>query len=469
MTFRREFLVLKDGRPLRDALEPWQVEHILNPLDARTDAGEPAFRLLYIELPRGHAKTTLAGAEALTELAVGGPFRRVSAYATDEGQARYLHDAAAGFIRRSSVLSEVFVIERDRIRIPERDSSLEIMSADDASAYGRTDDLTIFDEVGKLRKRELWFAAYTAIAKQPHARILCISSPGWSRSMVAWAIREAARTTPGYYLFSPGKRLATWLDDAEFERQRTSSTQPEFVFRREQLGQWTDGDGAFITRADLARCPRLPAYRTACSEQSTHVLAIDLGLKRDRTAAAILHRDRARDLVALDDLRVWEGSRDDPVLIAEVESHIRRAIDDYAGLRVVVDPWNLVSTVQRFRGRIKEFHFTAESKRRLAKNLYSLLHNGHFGYPPDADLERELLDVQLVERASGLVIDHDSSGHDDMVVSIGMAALELMSEPPPSYASASVEPDPYFVLPQARTWRDIGAERARGVLGALRR
>jgi phage terminase large subunit-like protein len=447
MSFRRDFLVLKDGKPLRDALEPWQIDNILAPLDARTPAGMPVYRLLYIELPRGHAKTTIAAAEALTELATSAPFRRVYAFATDEKQADLLRDAAAGFVRRNAQLSAVFKIERGRIVVPENDSHLEVMSADDASAYGLTPDLVVFDEIGKLRKTELWFAAHTSIAKQPHARILCISSPGFRRSLVAWGIREAARTTAGYYLFSPGQRLATWLDNEEFERQRNSTTQPEFVFRREQLGQWTDGDGAFITAADLARCPRHSGYRTTCSA-GAHVLAIDLGLKRDRTAAAVMHRDRGRDQVVLDDLRVWQGSRDDPVLIAEVEDYMRRVVSDFSSVRFVIDPWQMQSTIQRFSGRqITEFSF-GRDKARLTQNLYALVHNGHLSLANDPELDQELLDVQIVEKAKGYVIDHEAGQHDDRVIAVGMGALELMTEPPPYVASAYIEPSDDYRTPQ---------------------
>lgn len=459
MAFRRDFLILKDGKPLRDALEPWQIDNILTPLDARTAEGMPTYRLLYIELPRGHAKTTIAAAEALTELATSDPFRRVYAFAVDEKQADLLRDAAAGFVKRNAHLSEVFKVERRRIVVPENDSYLEVMSADDASAYGLTPDLVVFDEIGKLRNNELWFAADTSISKQPHARILCISSPGSRRSLIAWGIREAARTTPGYYLFSPGQRLATWLDKEEFERQRTSTTNPQFIFQRELLGKWVDGDGAFITAADLARCLRTPGYRTACSTTGTHVLAVDLGLKKDRTACAVMHRDRASGHVVLDDLRVWQGSREDPVLIADVEDYMWRVSRDFSGVRFIVDQWQMQATIQRFTGRaISEFSF-GRDKAPLTQNLYSLIHNGNIELAPDADLDEELLDVQIVDKGSrGYVIDHLSGEHDDRVIAIGMGALELMREAPPVIATGSLSPDPYYVVddPESFGSRGVG-------------
>jgi hypothetical protein len=471
MAFRREFLTLEGGKPLTDALEPWQLEHVLGPLDALDEKGLPLYRMLDFELHRGAGKTTIAGAEVVTELAVGGPYRRVYAFACDEGQARLLHAAAAGFIHRDERLRDLFVVERNGIRLKETQSFLEIMSADDASAYGLTPDLIVFDEIGKLKRaREgLWDAVFTSIVKKPHARIICISSPGWSRKQLAWRVREAARTTPGYYLYAPMQHVSGWQkDDPELARQRSSGLAPEHIYRREHLGVWTEGDGRFITAADLARCGRRPGYRTTCRE-GAHVLALDLGLVNDRTVAAIVHRDRVGDKVVLDDMRVWQGTRDNPVLISGVEDYMRDADRDFTNVRFVTDPWNMQATAQRFPDRVKVFEFGGQGKPRLTRNLYSLIRNGQLVLSSlDEDLDEELLDVQMIQKEAGPVIDHDAGGHDDRVIALGMAALEVMSEPPPSYASGSTEPDPYYDVPQAAAWRDIGDQRRRGLAAAMR-
>ena len=105
-----------------------------------------------------------------------------------------------------------------------------------------------------LQRRDLWDAVYTAIAKKRDARMLVITTPGWRRNSICWEVREAARRTDGYYFWSAGERLASWLDPAELERQRAML--PAHVFQRLHEGRWTEGEGAFITAADLARCLR---------------------------------------------------------------------------------------------------------------------------------------------------------------------------------------------------------------------
>jgi hypothetical protein len=56
MSFRREAIVLEDGRRFGDVIEAWQAEDF-----AALDA--PAHRHAYLERPRGHSKTGDAGTE----------------------------------------------------------------------------------------------------------------------------------------------------------------------------------------------------------------------------------------------------------------------------------------------------------------------------------------------------------------------------------------------------------------------
>jgi phage terminase large subunit-like protein len=166
MAFRREQLILEDGRPFGAAVELWQEENIFGPLDERDTAGHPRYRLAYIETPRGQGKTTMAAAEALSELVLGGAGRRIYCFANDEDQAGLLHEAAAGFVRRNPLLGGALKVERRLVRSPRTGSYLRVMAADAASAHGLTPDLVVFDELHALHRRDLWDAVYTAIAKK---------------------------------------------------------------------------------------------------------------------------------------------------------------------------------------------------------------------------------------------------------------------------------------------------------------
>ena len=67
LRFVRDEIVLADGRRVGETLDadPWIEEDLLGPVFERDASGR--FRLVYDELPRGHAKSSYAGAIALAE------------------------------------------------------------------------------------------------------------------------------------------------------------------------------------------------------------------------------------------------------------------------------------------------------------------------------------------------------------------------------------------------------------------
>jgi len=440
MAFRREQLVLEDGRLFGEAVEPWQEEHIFRPLDERDAAGHPRYRLAYIETPRGQGKTTMAAAEAISELVLGGAGRRIYCFANDEDQAGLLHEAAAGFVGRNPLLGRALKVERRFIRSPRTGSYLRVMAADAASAHGLTPDLVVFDELHALQRRDLWDAVYSAIVKKRDARMIVITTPGWRRNSICWEVREGAQHTEGYYFWSAGGRVASWLDPAELERQRAML--PAHVFQRLHEGRWTEGEGAFIAAADLARCLRPDRVaRTRCDAPVAHVLAVDFGLTRDRTAIAVVHRTEQG--VALDLIRTWQGSRDAPVQITtEVEPFIRECLSAFPQLRIALDPWQAQSTFERLRAAgadVQPYAFSGARIDEMTRNLYALAHSGNLELYDDAELMRELLDVQVVERGYGLRIDHHRDAHDDRVIALAMAA----------HVCVGLVPDPGMVGPDA--------------------
>ena len=107
--FRREQIILPDGRTYGDAEEPWQRDHIFVPLDAVDANGEPKYRLLDYELPRGHSKSTMAAIEAIT-VAVMETDWRIYIGAGDQDQAGIVFDILKGMVRRNPRLERSFIL-----------------------------------------------------------------------------------------------------------------------------------------------------------------------------------------------------------------------------------------------------------------------------------------------------------------------------------------------------------------------
>ena len=78
---------------------------------------------------------------------------------------------------------------------------------------------------------------------------------------------------------------------------------------------------------------------------------------------------------------------------------------------------------------MKEFHFTAESVRRLSETLFNLIQTAGLRLYQDDELEQELLNLNVVQKGYGWRIDHASGGYSDKAMALGMMALEALAMP----------------------------------------
>lgn len=243
MAFRREAIMLEDGRPFGDVMELWQAEDF-QALD------DPQHRHAYLERPRGHSKTGDLGTEAVTELMLGQRGQQLFCCAADEDQARLLFEDVAGKFRRSSLLASSVRITRSEIIVTATGSRLRVLAADAATAYGLRPDWIATDELAEWRRRDLWDSLWTATGKRPRCRMLVISSAGWDQTSICREVREIAERESDWY-FSARGQCASWISPAWLEQQRR--TLPGHVFARLHESKWVEGAGAFLTAEEVDR------------------------------------------------------------------------------------------------------------------------------------------------------------------------------------------------------------------------
>jgi hypothetical protein len=89
-------------------------------------------------------------------------------------------------------------------------------------------------------------------------------------------------------------------------------------------------------------------------------IGLDVGLKHDRTVAAVVYGERllAGDgagtvgvRVVLDRMEVWQGSRRRPVRLRAVEERLAEASRAYDRAAIRFDPWQAVGLAQRLQAR----------------------------------------------------------------------------------------------------------------------
>lgn len=197
----------------------------------------------------------------------------------------------------------------------------------------------------------------------------------------AHKIREHALTSPLWRVHEvPGP--VPWLDPERLAEQRARLSTA--MYARLFLNRWTAGEDRLATADQLRRCVTLDGPLDPRPGQR-YVLALDLGLKKDRTVAVVAHRED-RDVV-LDRIAAWQGSRSSPVELAKVEAWVEQAANSYRA-KVVADPWQAVGMLQRLRSRgvwVSEFAFTAQSVGRVASALLTAIRDGALALPDDEE------------------------------------------------------------------------------------
>jgi phage terminase large subunit-like protein len=417
-------LVLEDGRRWGDAAVPVQWD------DARavlSPAGEPYH---FLTRARGFAKTSdLAGIAVAVMLAQLPTGSRLYGLAADRDQGRLLVDSVGGYAARTPELRSALSVDAYKVSAA-NGSVLEVLAADAVSAYGLRPAFLVVDELAQWATtagpRRLWEATTSAMAKVPDSRLVVLTSAGdpahWSRKVLdhayvdpLWRVHEVAGPPP-------------WADRGRLEEQRRRL--PESSYLRLFENQWTSAEDRLTSIEDLRACVLLDGPLEPVSG-ARYVIGVDLGLKDDRTVAAVCHAepDRAGVRVVLDRMEVWQGKRSRPVDLGVVEEWLADAGRRFNRARIIVDPWQSVGMAQRLRRgglAVEEYAFSQQSVGRLAIALHTAIRDHRIVLPDDEELLDELANVRLRETSPGVLrMDHDPDRHDDRAIALALAVRHL--------------------------------------------
>jgi hypothetical protein len=418
-------LVLEDGSRWGERAAPWQLD------DARAVLDLSGPRRHYLTRPRGGSKTSDVGGVAVAALLEQLPTgSRSYAFAADRDQAGLLLDAVAGFKARTDGLSSL-TVGATKIANERTSASLEVMASDDASAWGLRPHLVVVDEFAQWPTtpgpRRLWRAVWSALPKVPTSRLVVMTSSGdpahpaydvlqVARGSERWRVSEVAGPVP-------------WLDPDDLAEQRAML--PEWEYRRLILNEWAESDERLTTVDDLRACVTLDGPREPLRGR-WYCIGLDIGLKNDRTVAAVSSLDEATGgrVVALDRMGVWQGTRAAPVQLDEVEAWLLQAWAEYGHPPVVADPYQAAQLAQRLRARgvfVVEHAFTQQSVSRLALRMHGLIADHALALPDDPELLDELANVRLRETSPGVYrLDHDPGRHDDRAIALALSAWGLL-------------------------------------------
>lgn len=383
----------------------------------------------FVTRARGYSKTADLAAVALSVMVAElPPGSRLYGLAAAKDQARLLVDSLSGFVLRTPEIGAH--VDGSQYKVTTRSGCvLEVLSADDASAWGLRPSFLVVDEIAQWQStpgpRRLWEAVSSAVVKVPGARLVVLTSAGdpahWSYQVLEHARSDGLWRT--HEIVGP----PPWADPARLAEQRRRL--PESSWRRLFANEWTAGEDRLTTLESLRACVVLDGPQEP-KPGRRYVVGLDVGLVADRTVAAVCHVERG--VVHLDRLQVWAGSRQSAVQLSVVEAWLVEVARRYAP-EIVADPWQSVGLCQRLRAkglRVREFVFGAQSVGRLATALHVALRDHRLALFDDEALIDELAHVRLRESSPGVTrMDHDAGRHDDRAIALALAVHRLLDRP----------------------------------------
>lgn len=432
LPFIEDMVVLENGKLIE--LEQWQ-RNVIKEAFQRDENGRLKFNIILLSVPKKNGKTTLMSACLLWALFAHTPNAEVYCLSGDRDQAKIAFDKVAKMIMRNPLLRDSCRVMKNEIYVPDTDSVFRVLSTDAPSNHGVNasfvgiDELWQFEGSKEEAGRELWYAMTHSPTRE--AITMVTTYAGSDENSILGELYHTGLKSgdPRQYTFWSHENLSKWVSEEYLEQQRKRL--PAHIFQRLHENRWSQGANAFISKAELDKCiDPLLKPQLGGKDNVKYYLAVDLGLTRDRTVLTVCHRSNEDNLVYLDYIQTFSGTKNNPVLISDVEAAIINCNNNFNIVKNIFDPWQMKGTAERLKRLIKveEFTFTSNSIQKLSQNLYYLFHNGLIRIFPYKLLEDELLNLNAEDKSYGWRIDHKSGGFSDHTVSLGMASMYAVQE-----------------------------------------
>lgn len=303
-------------------LDPW-VERLVRRIYGPRDAdGARLVRTVFAMIPRGARKTSIGA--ALCCLHTFGPERvpngQVVSAAADSKQARIAYDEAFNVIQAMPDVARKLKLRPGTYKIqhPRKGATYEAISSDGATQHGRTVNFLLSDEIHAWKKRDLWEALRTSLAKTRESLHVITTTAGRGEDNLAFDIYSYAKKVasgeiddPTFLpvIFEPDKD-ADWRDEAVWHevnpglalgypdikglramaREAEARPSDQDAFRQYHLNFWPDNSTAPFIDMAVYEEGNQPIDMAALEGRQCW-LGVDLSSSTDLTVIVAAFRD----------------------------------------------------------------------------------------------------------------------------------------------------------------------------------
>jgi phage terminase large subunit-like protein len=174
-------------------LEPWQIFILTTVFGWVNKEGQRRFRRVYIEVPRGNAKSTLSSGVGLYMLCADGEGgAECYSLATTRQQARIVFGDAQAMARANPGLRAKFglSVTAHNLHVMKTASKFEALSAEGSTLDGLNTHLGIIDELHAHKTRAVYDVVETSIGKRTQSMLWTITTAGSDRAGICYEVRS---------------------------------------------------------------------------------------------------------------------------------------------------------------------------------------------------------------------------------------------------------------------------------------
>jgi phage terminase large subunit-like protein len=306
-------------------LDPWMARVVKKIYGPRESDGRRIVQTVFLMLPRGSRKTTLAA--ALILLHTLGPekvaFGQVISAASDREQAGIAYSESASILRENRAAAKACKIldSRKRLTFKKTGTTYEAVAAESAGQHGKTPSFVLCDELHVFsgqRGRDLWDALRTGLAKTDDGLLIVATTAGAGTTNLAHDIYQDARKIASGEAVDPSflpvlfeaPKDGDWRDEAlwhdvnpglalgypSLRRLRTAALEAErrphelAAFKQYHLNVWREHSATPFVNMDVWDAGNLPIDLDALEGQPCW-LGLDVGIRQDLSAVVAAFRD----------------------------------------------------------------------------------------------------------------------------------------------------------------------------------
>ena len=401
-------------------------------------------RLLYPEqclgMPKKTGKSATAAMHLLTTTLLFGRFAEGYALANDLEQAQgRVFQAVKRICEVSPLLKREADITQRVISFPQTGATITAIGGDYASAAGANPTISSFDELWGYtseRSRRLWDEMVMSPARKISARLVTtyagfegestLLEELYKRGMALPSIGDDLRAGDGLLFFWSHKPLAPWQSDAWLAEMRRSLRPNQFLRMIEN--RFVTTESSFVDMVKWDRCVD-PRIGQVLNDAALPVyVGVDASTKYDSTAIVAVTYNQAAQQVRLVFHRIFQPSPDEPLdFEATIERTLLELRERFAVCRIVCDPWQMTSVMQRLLNQglpIEEFPQSPANLTAASQNLYELIESQNLVVYPSEAMRLAISRAVAVETPRGWRISKQTQSHKiDVVIALAMACL----------------------------------------------